>query len=65
MQAYWINRTVRQMLEYLVENNIIRTVRYNPTGMEFFYAGRIVSLTWSEAKWFCLAHLYHMENWIE
>ena len=61
---YWDNNSIstQKLLKKLLEKNIIRTIRYIPGGVDFFYADRIVSLTLGEAKWFALAHLYHLEN---
>lgn len=62
--AYWENNnlTTRQLLDKLVAHGVIRTVRFIPSGVDFLYAGRVVSLPIGEAKWFALAHLYHLEN---
>ena len=61
---YWKNNdlTTRQLLDKLVAYGVIRTVRYIPAGVDFLYAGRVVSLSLGEAKWFALAHLYHLEK---
>lgn len=61
---YWENNTLttRQLLEKLMNYGVIRTVRFIPAGVDFLYAGRIVTLSHGEARWFALAHLYQLEN---
>ena len=57
--TYW-DKSTRDLLKILADHRIIRTVRYIPGGVEFFYADRIVTLKLGEARWFALGHLYHL-----
>jgi hypothetical protein len=61
MNNYW-NKSTKYLMSVLIERGVVKTVRYIPGGVEFFYADRIVTLKTGEAKWFALAHIYHLEE---